>query len=95
MCCRVVRRAGADARGGGRIARGGAPLARLLGAHDGAPVVELMARHNRSDDVYLPATGRASCRRGWLPVSHPPSLPASGPSPAPGLSFIVLLHRDT
>ncbi|MGC4856866.1 phosphoribosyltransferase [Micromonospora sp. DT4] len=40
------------------IARGGVPLARLLGAHYGVPVVELLARHNRSDEVYLPATGQ-------------------------------------
>ncbi len=40
------------------IARGGVPLARLLSAHYGAPVVELTARHNRSEEVYLPATGQ-------------------------------------
>jgi uncharacterized protein len=40
------------------IARGGVPLARLLGAHYGVPVVEFTARHNRSDALYLPATGQ-------------------------------------
>lgn len=40
------------------IARGGVPLARLLGDHFGVPVVELLARHNRSDAVHLPATGQ-------------------------------------
>ena len=39
------------------IARGGVPLARLLGAHYGVPVVEFVARHNRSDTLHLPATG--------------------------------------
>ena len=38
------------------IARGGIPLARLLGAHYGVPVVEVTARHNRSDELHLPAT---------------------------------------
>jgi len=40
------------------IARGGVPLARLLAAHYSVPAVELTARHNRSDDLYLPATGQ-------------------------------------
>ena len=40
------------------IARGGVPLARLLAAHYSVPTVELTARHNRSDDLYLPATGQ-------------------------------------
>ncbi len=40
------------------IARGGVPLARLLSVHYGVPMVELTARHNRSDEVYLPATGQ-------------------------------------
>lgn len=40
------------------IARGGVPLARLLASHYGVPVAELMARHNHSDEVYLPATGK-------------------------------------
>ncbi|WP_328384505.1 phosphoribosyltransferase domain-containing protein (plasmid) [Micromonospora zamorensis] len=39
------------------IARGGVPLAHLLGAHYGVPVAELLARHNRSDEVHHPATG--------------------------------------
>ena len=42
------------------IARGGVPLARLLAAHYSVPAVELTARHNRSDDVYLPATGQVA-----------------------------------
>jgi hypoxanthine phosphoribosyltransferase len=46
------------------IARGGVPLARLLGAHYGVPVVELVARHNRSDAVYLPATGQVELPEG-------------------------------
>lgn len=40
------------------IARGGVPLARALSAHYGVPVVKVTARHNRSDEVYLPATGQ-------------------------------------
>ncbi|MCM3920307.1 phosphoribosyltransferase domain-containing protein [Frankia sp. AiPs1] len=40
------------------IARGGVPLAQLLSAHYEVPVVELTARHNRSDEVYLAATGQ-------------------------------------
>ena len=40
------------------IARGGVPLARFFAAHYGVPVVELTARHNRSDDLSLPATGQ-------------------------------------
>jgi hypoxanthine phosphoribosyltransferase len=39
------------------IARGGIPLARFLGGHYGVPVLEITARHNRSDDLYTPATG--------------------------------------
>ena len=46
------------------IARGGVPLARLLAAHYGVPVVELTARHNRSDDLYLPATGQVELPEG-------------------------------
>ncbi|MGH3694982.1 MAG: phosphoribosyltransferase [Pseudonocardiaceae bacterium] len=40
------------------IARGGVPLAQLLASHYSVPVVELTARHNRSDDLHLPATGQ-------------------------------------
>jgi hypoxanthine phosphoribosyltransferase len=40
------------------IARGGVPLARFLATHYGVPFVELIARHNRSDELYLPATGQ-------------------------------------
>lgn len=39
------------------IARGGMPLAQLLGAHYGVPVLELTARHNLSDGIYAEATG--------------------------------------
>lgn len=39
------------------IARGGVPLARLLGDHFDVPVAELTARHNHSDDLYVAATG--------------------------------------
>jgi hypoxanthine phosphoribosyltransferase len=42
------------------IARGGVPLARLLAARFSVPAVELTARHNRSDDIYLPATGQVA-----------------------------------
>lgn len=40
------------------IARGGVALARRLGELHGAPVAEVTVRHNHSDAVYLPATGR-------------------------------------
>lgn len=40
------------------IARGGVPLANVLAVRYGVPAVEVTARHNRSDEVYLPATGQ-------------------------------------
>jgi hypoxanthine phosphoribosyltransferase len=40
------------------IARGGLSLARVLATHYCVPVAELTARHNRSDEVLVPATGQ-------------------------------------
>jgi uncharacterized protein len=39
------------------IARGGMPLAHRLSEHFGVAVLELAVRHNKSDEIYLPATG--------------------------------------
>lgn len=49
------------------IARGGLPLARVVGRRLGADVVEMYVRHNTSDSPYVQATGNVQVR----PLTEP------------------------
>lgn len=55
------------------IARGGVPLARILGGCYRVPVLEIRATHNRSDDIYAQATGVVELADASLPAGILPS----------------------